>query len=152
MNEEVSNQDKIINVLLVEDSVADVKITLRAFKKASMNMNVLVTNNGMEALEYFNNEGRFTDPVKFPKPDIVLMDINMPKLNGFETLEKIKQDARFKNIPIIMLTSSKNESDIANSYSGGAAGFIQKPVNYDDFCTVVKKFDDYWSSIIKLPQ
>ncbi len=145
-------QDRIINILLVEDSEPDVKITLRAFRNATPPTNILVTYDGAEALEYLNNEGRFEDREKFPLPDIILMDINMPKLGGFDALKKIKEDGRFRNIPVIMLTSSNNEQDISLSYAGGAAGYIQKPVNYGDFCEVVRKFNEYWGSIIKLPK
>ncbi|MBZ0167489.1 MAG: response regulator [Candidatus Omnitrophica bacterium] len=145
-------EERIINILLVEDSEVDVKITLRAFRNTLPATNVLVANDGIEALEFLRNEGRFAELEKYPKPDVILMDINMPKLNGFDALRKLKEDGQLRSIPVIMLTSSNNEQDVAMSYSGGAAGYIQKPVNYGDFCEVVKKFNDYWGSIIELPK
>lgn len=142
---------KPIDILLVEDNEADIKITLRAFKKARLRNNIYVCHNGQEALDFLYHQGDYKDSQQYPRPDLILMDINMPKLNGFEVLQKIKADAAYAAIPVIMLTSSRNESDIVVSYQKGATSYIQKPVEYEDFVKVVEGFNFYWNIVNKLP-
>ena len=142
--------DRPIDILLVEDNEADIKITLRAFKKAKLHNNIFVVKDGQEALDFLYHEGEYRDKEKFPQPDLILLDIKMPKLDGFEVLGKLKNDAHFKSIPCIMLTSSEHEEDLTKSYHGGAAGYIPKPVNYEDFVKVVDGFNFYWHIINKL--
>ena len=150
LNQEQPN-NRQINILLVEDNEADVHITLRAFSKLKMKNIVFVVNDGQEALDFVRHQGRYEDKTKFPLPDLILLDIKLPKLDGFQVLEDLKKDLQYNFIPVIMLTSSRNEEDIAKSYRRGAAGFIPKPVSYDEFVKVVEGFNFYWQSINKLP-
>jgi len=149
--EKSSAKVKPIEILLVEDNESDVKITLRAFKKAQMQSNVHVAYDGQEALDYVYHQGNFTDKNEHPRPDLILLDLNLPKRNGFEVLEKLKSDEQYKTIPVVMLTSSKNDSDVVRSYGEGAASYIQKPVTYEEFVKVVEGFNFYWHIINKLP-
>ena len=143
--------DDPIDILLVEDNEADVKITLRAFKKARLRNNVFVVRDGQLALDFVYHQGEYQDKTKFPRPDMILLDINMPRLNGYEVLQKLKSDPSFRAIPVIMLTSSKNEDDVMKTYQWGATSYIQKPVDYDSFVKVVDGFNFYWNIINKLP-
>lgn len=149
--EMLEGNNKPIDILLVEDTEADIKITLRAFKKARLRNNIYVCHNGQEALDFLYHQGDYKDAQQYPRPDLILLDINMPKLNGFEVLQKIKADPAYCAIPVVMLTSSKNESDIVSSYQKGATSFIQKPVEYEDFVKVVEGFNFYWNIVNKLP-
>lgn len=141
-----------IDILLVEDTEADVKITMRAFKKARLKNNVFVVRDGQEALDYLYHQGPYADVKKFPYPDLILLDINMPKLNGYDVLKKIKGDPQLCATPVVMLTSSKSEEDIMKTYQSGATSYIQKPVNYEEFVKVIVGFNIYWNIITKLPQ
>ena len=140
-----------IDILLVEDNEPDIKITQRAFQKAKVKNNLFIARNGQEALDFVRHEGAYQDKNQFPTPDLILLDIQMPKLNGFQVLEVLKGDEHYKYIPIIMLTSSKNEKDILQSYGYGAASYIQKPVVFEEFIQVVDGFNFYWHIINKLP-
>ncbi len=140
-----------VNILLAEDNEADVKITIRAFDKAKLKNNLFVVNNGEEAIDFLYQRGAFQDANKYPRPDLILLDIKMPKVDGFQVLEKLKSDPQLKLTPIIMLTSSKNEEDIVRSFTGGAASYITKPVNFEDFSKMVNGFNFYWQIINKLP-
>ena len=142
---------KPINILLVEDNEADVKITLRAFAKAKLKNTIYVINDGQEALDFVQHKGKYQDRERFPRPDLILLDIKLPKLDGFQVLQNLKKDLQYSSIPVIMLTSSKNEEDIAKSYKNGAASFIPKSVNYNDFVKIIEGFNFYWHIINKLP-
>jgi len=142
---------KPIDILLVEDTEADIKITLRAFKKARLRNNIYVCHNGQEALDFLYHQGDYKDAAQYPRPDLVLLDINMPKLNGYEVLQKLKADPAYCMIPVIMLTSSKSEEDIVKSYQKGATSYIQKPVEYEAFVRIVEGFNFYWNIVNKLP-
>lgn len=140
-----------LNILLVEDNESDIKIAQRAFAKSSMNTNVYVARDGEEALQFIRHAGKYKDKAQFPRPGIILLDIKMPKKDGFQVLKELKSDPQYNFIPVIMLTSSKNEEDIVKSYRSGAASFIQKPISYGSFLKVVDNFNYYWHIINKLP-
>lgn len=140
-----------IDILLVEDNEADVKITLRAFQKSKIKNNIFVVNDGQEALDFVFYRGKYVDREKFPRPDLILLDINMPKMGGFEVLSRLKADPRFNFIPVVMLTSSKSDQDVFKSYRDGAVSFISKPVGFEDFVRVIEGFNFYWHIINKLP-
>jgi len=150
-NNSRKTSDAPINILLVDDNEADVKIALRAFAKANLKNNIYVVNDGVGALDFIYHKGKYQDKEKFPRPDLILLDIKMPRLDGFDVLKTLKNDLEYNFIPIIMFTSSKDDKDIAKSYRYGAASFIQKPVNYEDFVKIVEGFNFYWSIINKLP-
>ena len=133
-------KDKQINILLVEDGEADIKIALRAFAKVDPDSRVYVVNDGEEALDFMHHEGRYQDKEKFPRPDLIILDINMPKMDGFQLLENIKNEPLYSAIPVIVLTTSRDEGDKARSYRNGAAGFISKPISYNEFVKVVEGF------------
>ncbi|OGW80257.1 MAG: hypothetical protein A3G33_06180 [Omnitrophica bacterium RIFCSPLOWO2_12_FULL_44_17] len=142
---------KPINILLAEDNEADVKITLRAFDKARLKNNIFVVRDGEEALDFIYHRGKYSDATRYPKLDLVLLDIKMPKVDGLEVLKKLKSDPVFKMLPVVMLTSSKNEQDIVTSYMDGASSYIPKPVSFQEFIEVVNGFNFYWQIISKLP-
>jgi CheY-like chemotaxis protein len=145
------DRERGLNILLVEDNEADIKITVRAFARGALRTNVFVVHDGVEALEFLRNEGKFRDKEKYPRPGLVLLDIKMPKKDGFGVLKEMKQDRELDFIPVIMLTSSKDEEDIVRSYRTGAASYIQKPIDYENFLKVVDGFNFYWHIINKLP-
>ena len=142
---------KPIKILFVEDNEADVKITLRAFAKAKLKNTIYVVNDGQEALDFVQHKGKYQDKERFPRPDLILLDIKLPKLDGFQVLQNLKKDLQYSSIPVIMLTSSKDEEDIAKSYKNGAASFIPKSVSYNDFVKIIEGFNCYWHIINKLP-
>ena len=112
---------------------------------------LFIVNDGQEALDFLFHRGRYEDKCEYPRPDIVLLDINMPKMDGIEVLKSIKDDLELNFIPVIMLTSSKEEEDIVGSYRAGASSFMQKPVGYEEFVKFVDGFNTYWHTINKLP-
>lgn len=143
--------DRGLNILLVEDNESDIKITLRAFAKGALKTNIFVARDGVEAIEFLRNEGRYRDKERYPRPGAILLDIKMPKKDGFQVLKEVKSDPQLDFIPVIMLTSSRDEEDIVRSYRSGAASYIQKPIDYDNFIKVVDGFNYYWHIINKLP-
>ena len=145
-----TNQNPI-DILLVEDNEADIKIALRAFDRAKLKNNIFVVRDGQEALDYLYHKNHYADQSKFSYPDMILLDIQLPKLTGFEVLQALKNDNRLKIIPVVVLTSSNNDKDIIKSYNYGVVSFIQKPVTYEEFEKVVDGFNFYWHIINKLP-
>ncbi len=139
--------DKPAQILLVEDNQMDVVLTLDAFKEAKLKNNVNVTRDGQEALDYLFGYGKFADRTLFPMPNLILLDLKMPGIDGFEVLRKVKSTDKLKRIPVVILTSSKEEGDRALSYDIGANSYLLKPVSFDGFTDVVKKIDDYWFTL-----
>ena len=136
---EINNQP--IDILFAEDNEADIKITLRAFATAKVKNNIYTVRDGQEALDFVCHKGLYQDKKKYPRPDLILLDLQMPKLDGFQVLEKLKADENYNFIPIVMFTSSKRDEDVIKSYREGAVSFIQKPVNYDELKKVVDGFN-----------
>ncbi len=132
-------------ILLVEDDDIDTENILRAFKKNKMVNPIYAVENGEEALDYLRNQGRFTDPEKSPRPGIILLDINMPIMNGIEFLKIVKADDDLKSIPVVVLTTSREESDRVESFKLSVAGYIVKPVEFENFVVAVKTIDVYWT-------
>ncbi|MFC1624051.1 response regulator [Candidatus Omnitrophota bacterium] len=141
--------DVQMNILLVEDNEDDILVTQRAFKEVGFKNNLYVVRDGQEALDFIYNRGGYSDKQKYPMPDLILLDINMPKVDGFQVLETLKKDLEYMTIPVIMLTSSKNQEDIVKSYRSHAASYIQKPIKYEEFVDVIKVFASYWHRINK---
>ncbi len=142
---------KPIDILLVEDDLGDILLTKLAFREAGFQNKLIVVGDGQQALDYIYHRGVYTDIEKYPRPDLILLDINMPKINGFEVLKIIKSDNDSKSIPVIMLTSSRSENDIAKCYQDGATSYISKPLDYKDFVETVKLFNFYWGETNRLP-
>ena len=155
MNENVTGPTEQLgmplNILLVEDSEADVKIALRTFHNAKIKNTIFVVGDGQECLDFVRRQGPYQDAVKYPRPDMILLDINMPRVDGFGVLQSLKADKEYGLIPIIVLSASKNQHDVVQSYALGANSFIQKPVTYEEFIQVIDCFNQYWHVLNKLP-
>lgn len=139
--------NKLAQILLVEDNEMDVILTMDAFREAHLKNQIIVARDGEEALDYLFAKGEFTDRKKHPLPNLILLDLRMPKIDGFEVLRKIKSTPRLKRIPVIILTSSNEDGDRILSYDIGANSYLSKPVSFEDFVDVVKKIDDYWFTL-----
>jgi CheY-like chemotaxis protein len=138
-----------IEVLLVEDSPGDVRLTREAFKDAKVHINLHVASDGAKAMAFLNHEGEYAN---VPRPDLVLLDLNLPKKDGREVLQEIKESPTLKSIPIVVLTTSSSDADILRSYRLHANCYITKPVGLEGFLTVVKSIDNFWLSVVKLPR
>ncbi len=145
------NQTSLAVVLLVEDNPADQQLTIRAFKKGRVNTNLQIAGDGVEAMQYLLGEGEFKDRKQYPIPDLILLDINMPRKDGKQVLKEIRANNLLKIIPVIMLTTSDQEKDIIDSYNLGVNAYISKPVRIKDFMEVVNKLEDFWFSLNTMP-
>ena len=139
---------KPIEVLLVEDNPADVRLTQEALKESKIKIGLNVVGDGMDAMAYLRREGKYSDAVK---PDIVLLDLNLPKKDGREVLAEIKGSETLKCIPVVVLTTSKAEEDILRSYNLYANCYITKPLDFEQFLTIVKSIKDFWLTLVRLP-
>src|SRR5580704_1671275 len=138
-----------IQILLVEDSPGDVRLTQEAFKDAKVLTNMQVALDGSEAMALLKREGKYADA---PRPDLILLDLNLPKKDGREVLEEIKANPSLKSIPVVVLTTSASEADILRSYRLHANCYITKPVGLEGFLEVVQSIDSFWLSVVKLPR
>jgi CheY-like chemotaxis protein len=138
-----------IEVLLVEDSPGDVRLTQEAFRDANRSIRVHVAADGVEAMAFLRHEGAY---VHVPGPDLILLDLNLPKMDGREVLARIKADDSLKMIPTVILTTSDAEGDIAKSYQLQANCYLSKPVQLDAFEAIVKSINDFWLTKVKLPR
>jgi chemotaxis family two-component system response regulator Rcp1 len=138
-----------IHVLLVEDSPGDVRLTQEAFRDADPTIRLHVAFDGVEAMSFLRHEGIHADS---PRPDLILLDLNLPKMDGREVLAHIKEDESLKLIPTVILTTSDSEADIVMSYQLQANCFLKKPVQLDAFENLVKSINDFWLTKVKLPQ
>jgi chemotaxis family two-component system response regulator Rcp1 len=138
-----------IEILLVEDSPGDVRLTREALRDAKVRNNLHVASDGMEATDFLKRQGKHANA---PHPDLILLDLNLPKKGGWQVLEEIKADPRLKSIPVVILTTSGAEEDILRSYQHHANCYITKPVDLDQFLKVVKTIDNFWLTIVKLPR
>ncbi|HME55313.1 MAG TPA: response regulator [Candidatus Lokiarchaeia archaeon] len=137
-----------VDILLVEDNPADIRLTREALKENKMANNLSVVVDGIEAMNYLRKKGKYA---KATKPDIIFLDLNLPKKDGREVLAELKQDKDLKRIPIVILTSSQAEEDILKTYNLHANCYITKPVDFDQFLKVVQSVEDFWLTIVKLP-
>jgi CheY-like chemotaxis protein len=138
---------KEANILLVEDNEMDVILTLNAFEEAKLTNKVNVVNNGEDALRYLFGEDKYSDRETYPLPDIILLDIKMPGISGLDVLKKIKNTEKLKRIPVIILTSSNEEFDRAESYDNRVNSYLVKPVNFEGLVNVVKTINNYWFTL-----
>ena len=138
-----------IQVLLVEDSPGDVRLTQEAFRDANMSIQLHVASDGVEAMAFLRKEGAH---LQAPRPDLILLDLNLPRMDGREVLAHIKADDGLKTIPTVILTTSEAEADIVNSYQLQANCYLSKPVQFDAFESLVKSINDFWLIRAKLPQ
>ena len=137
-----------IEILLVEDNSGDVRLTIEALKEGKVRNRLSVARDGVEALAFLRREGPHASA---PRPDLILLDLNLPRLDGREVLAEIKGDARLRRIPVVVLTTSKAEEDILRTYDLHANCYINKPVDLDQFISVVRSIDDFWLSVVRLP-
>ena len=145
MNEE---SGKPVDILLVEDNPGDVRLTMEALRDGKLCNNVHVVADGVEALAFLHRQGKHSDA---PCPDLILLDLNLPKRDGRQVLAHIKADEGLKRIPVVILTTSKAEEDIVRAYDLHANCYVNKPVGLDEFITVVQSIEDFWLTIVKLP-
>ena len=146
---QMEEQDKILEVLLVEDSPGDVRLTREAFREAKLPVRLHVANDGLEAMAFLRNEGIYADA---PRPDFILLDLNLPKMDGREVLAIIKEDGNLRTIPTVILTTSEADTDILKSYQLKANAYLSKPVQLDAFERLVVSIGDFWVRQVKLPQ
>jgi len=138
-----------IEVLLVEDSPGDVRLTQEAFRDANKAIHLHVASDGVEAMAFLKREGVYA---RAPRPELILLDLNLPKMDGREVLAHIKEDPNLKTIPTVILTTSEAEADIVRSYQLQANCYLSKPVQLDAFEALVKSINDFWLTKVKLPQ
>ena len=147
--ESIGTDAKPMEVLLVEDSPGDLRLTREAFKDAKVLINLHVASDGTEAMAFLKREGGHTNA---PRPDLILLDLNLPKKDGREVLGEIKESPTLKSIPVVILTTSASDADILKSYLLHANCYITKPVDLKGFLNVVKSIDNFWLSVVKLPR
>jgi chemotaxis family two-component system response regulator Rcp1 len=137
-----------IDILLVEDNPGDVRLTTELLKESKIGNNLIVVDNGEDAIVYLRRGPKYANATS---PDLILLDLNLPRKNGYEVLAAIKGDPELRRIPVVVLTSSKAEEDIARTYDLHANCYISKPVGLDQFAAMVKSIDDFWLAIVRLP-
>lgn len=137
-----------VDILLVEDTPSDVRLTREALKEAKVMNTLHVVGDGVEAMEFLRRQGRYANS---PRPDLVLLDLNMPRKDGREVLAEIKGDPNLKQIPVVILTTSKAEEDILKSYNLFANAYVSKPVDLSQFLKVISSLEQFWLAVVTLP-
>ncbi len=140
---------RLVEILLVEDNPGDVRLTKEAMKEGKIRNNLSVASDGVEAMAFLRREGKYADA---PHPDVVLLDLNLPKKDGRAVLKEIKEDPNLRRIPVVILTSSKADEDVLNSYDLHANCFVTKPGDLEQFIDVVRSVEGFWLQIVKLPK
>lgn len=148
MSTDVIPSARLIEILLVEDNEGDVRLTREALKEGRIRNRLHVASDGEQALAFLRREEGYVDA---PRPDLVLLDLNLPRLDGRELLSIVKQDPQLKRIPVVVLTSSRAEQDLLRAYDLFANCFISKPVEFEEFISVVRSIENFWLSIVVLP-
>ncbi len=143
-----NEKGKPVEILLVEDNPGDIRLATEALKTAKLDTNINVTMDGEDAMAYLHKEGKYVNAVE---PDLILLDLNLPKLDGREVLGQIKNDPELKRIPVLVLTISQNDNDIRGCYTDHANCYITKPIDYNHFIQVVKSIEHFWLVIAQLP-
>ncbi len=138
-----------VEILLVEDDPGDVLMTREAFADYKLQNSLHVVNDGADAMAFLRREGRYAG---MPRPDLVLLDLNLPRMDGREVLTAIKSDAELASIPVVVLTTSENEDDVVSSYSLHANAYVTKPVDFERFIDVVRQIDDFFVTVVRLPR
>jgi len=143
-----NGKGKAIEILLVEDNPGDVRLTQEALKEGKVINRLAVAHDGVEALEFLRHEGKHAHA---PRPDLILLDLNLPKKDGREVVAEIKNDPDLRRIPVVILTSSQAERDIVKTYDLGANCYVTKPVDLDQFLAVIRSIEKFWLTVVKLP-
>ncbi|HEY0089429.1 MAG TPA: response regulator, partial [Candidatus Lokiarchaeia archaeon] len=141
-------QIKPVELLLVEDNLGDVRLTIEALKESKLLNNLNVVEDGIAAMDFLKKKGKYRGK---PRPDLILLDLNLPKKDGREVLAEIKKDDALKRIPVVILTTSQADEDIMKTYNLGANCYVTKPMNIEQFIKVVKSIGNFWFTIVKLP-
>lgn len=143
-----ASEGRPIEILLVEDSPSDTELTIEALREAKMRNHLSVVEDGVQAMEFLRREGRFANA---PRPDLIMLDLNLPRRDGREVLAEIKGDAVFKAIPVVVLTTSRAEQDVLRAYDLHANCYITKPVDFEQFLEVVRSIESFWLFVVTLP-
>ena len=144
-------RSKRATILLVEDDPGDQELTRRALQQDVIRTDLRVVCDGKEALDYLRREGEFRDPADSPKPDLILLDLNMPRIDGRQVLERVREDPRISRIPVVALTTSDEEDDVVRSYALGCKSYIKKPVEVETFIATIRELQHYWFELVTLP-
>ncbi len=144
----IEDSMKVIDILLVEDNPGDVRLAQEALKESKVRNKLYVVEDGVEAMSFLRKQGRHTD---VPRPDLILLDLNLPRKSGREVLAEVKTDDNLKRIPVVVLTVSRAEEDIVRSYDHHANCYITKPLDFSQFMEVTKTIEEFWLTIVKLP-
>ena len=139
-------------ILLVEDSPEDYEIAVRGLRKAGFSSQVYRCEDGEDALDFLNRRGAYAEPGKAKRPGMILLDLNLPGTDGREVLAEIKRDPKLRTIPVVVMTTSRDERDIKTCYDAGANSYIQKPVSLDDFMRAIERLKAYWFEVVILPR
>lgn len=142
---------KIIEILIADDDPEDRMLIIDALHESHLSNTIQYVEDGEELLDYLRNKGKYADSKQYPTPGMILLDLNMPKKDGREALKELRADARFKSIPVVVLTTSKAEEDILKTYDLGANSFITKPVSFSSLVEVMIALNNYWFEIVELP-
>lgn len=143
---------KSIIILIADDDAEDRMLVRDALEESRLKNNVHFVENGEELMDYLHHRGQFADKTKYPTPGLILLDLNMPKKDGRETLKEIKEDEHLRLIPVVVLTTSKAEEDVLRTYNLGVSSFITKPVTFASLVDVMKTLSKYWFEIVELPK
>jgi CheY-like chemotaxis protein len=143
------DNERQVEILLVEDDPGDVVMTREAFQDYKLRNQLHVVNDGADAMSFLRQEGEYAGR---PRPDLVLLDLNLPRMDGREVLEAIKSDPELASIPVVVLTTSENEDDVLRSYSLHANAYVTKPVDFERFIEVVRQIDDFFVTVVRLPR
>jgi len=142
------NEIRPVEILLVEDSPSDTDLTVEALREAKIRNHLSIVNDGVQAIEFLRGQGKYT---RAPRPDLILLDLNLPRKDGREVLEEIKTDENLKTIPVVIMTTSRAEHDVLRSYKLQANCYITKPVDFDEFLKVVHAIESFWLCVVTLP-
>ncbi|MGZ5006529.1 MAG: response regulator [Methylobacter sp.] len=144
----LENIGRVAEFLLVEDNPGDVRLTCEALTESKVKNNLSIVGDGLEAMAFLHREGKYADA---PRPDVILLDLNLPKKNGLEVLAEIKADSSLKRIPVVIITSSEAEQDVLKTYDLHVNCYVNKPVDLEQFIKVVQSIETFWLTIVKLP-
>jgi chemotaxis family two-component system response regulator Rcp1 len=139
---------KTIDILLVEDNPGDVRLMLEALKESKIRNNIFVVEDGVEAMDFLLRKGKY---VNSPRPDLILLDLNLPRKSGREVLAEIKSDASLRRIPVVVVTVSRDEEDILRAYDLHANCYVTKPIDFNQFLKITRSIEEFWLEIVKLP-
>lgn len=139
-----------LEILLVEDDPGEVDLTMETLRESKLKIRITVVGDGVEALAYLKENGKGSDHPKFP--DLILLDLNLPKKDGREVLSEIKADEKLRTIPVVILTTSSSEEDVLKSYGHGASCYVTKPIGLNEFVKVVHAIEDFWFTVVKFPE